>query len=192
MKYFTPDRYLALQRTSRQDMDAADAAWEKAVERYEDHLKRLRPKLPNSIRRLVDEFHLHDGEVLSMGQENGTFVLVLSLAAPPRNLLVLTYELTEAPAIDKAALPSGSCSSRMQWLADEVDHLEGSPPAFVQAILFSNGWQVGLKFHTLQVLAVCSLLPATDRDGPAPKLRDANGNSAAPVSRIRLADENPL
>ena len=30
MKYFTPHRYLQLQRPSRQDMDAADAAWEEA------------------------------------------------------------------------------------------------------------------------------------------------------------------
>jgi hypothetical protein len=38
MKYFTRQRYLALQERGEDAMDAADAAWGEAVERYEAHL----------------------------------------------------------------------------------------------------------------------------------------------------------
>jgi hypothetical protein len=56
MKYFTPQRYLALQNFAPKAMDAADADWEQAVEQYEAYLQTVLPGLPDSVRKLLDGF----------------------------------------------------------------------------------------------------------------------------------------
>ena len=68
-------------------MDAADTAWEEAVERYEAYLQTIRPDLPASVRQLLDGFYLHDANVLSMGRQGNTFIIVLQLDVPPHDLL---------------------------------------------------------------------------------------------------------
>lgn len=160
MKYFTAQRYARLQETGREEMDAGDAAWEEAVIRYDEHLQRLRPELPEGARRLLDDVYLQDAEVLSMGRQGATFVVVLRLPAPPQNLLVVTYDLTEPPAIDADALPAESRSIRVQWLVDELDWAAHDSPHFCHTILFSNGWQVCLSFRAVQVLVVQAVYPA--------------------------------
>ena len=46
MKYLTPELYLRLQLPDQVEMDAADAAWDKAVQRYDRRLKAIWPELP--------------------------------------------------------------------------------------------------------------------------------------------------
>jgi hypothetical protein len=126
MRYFTPERYLALQDFSSDDaMDAADAAWEAAAQRYRRLLKRVLPALPQGLRSLVSDFYLHDADVLGMGRQGETFVLVLRLEVPPRELLVLTYRLTAAAVIKEHAFPAQRSSGPVQWLYDEVGTVPG-------------------------------------------------------------------
>lgn len=167
MKYFTPELYTRLQQPGPEEMDAADVAWEDAVRLYEEHLQAVRPELPEAVRHLLDDCYLHDADVLSMGRQGGTFVVVLRLAVPPHNLLVLTYDLTGAPAIDTAALPGEVRSPRVQWLFDEIGRVTGDPAAYTHMILLSNGWQVCLTFQAVHVLAAQALLPVPTAAEPA-------------------------
>src|SRR5437867_2595971 len=121
MKYFTPERYVALQDFSSDvAMDAADAIWEGAVDQYEAHLQALRPRLPTSLRQLLDGYYLHDADVLSMGRPGNDFVIALQLDTPPNDLLTISYVLTAEPVIDADALPPAHRSPRPLWLYDEL------------------------------------------------------------------------
>ena len=59
-----------------------------------------------------------------------------------------------------ASLPPELCSPHAQWLVDEIDLEDGDQPGYTHAVLFSNGWQVGLRFRDMRVTAVQPLLPA--------------------------------
>ncbi len=49
MKYFTPELYLRLQERDSAAMDAADSAWNDAVERYDRSLQTILHELPASL-----------------------------------------------------------------------------------------------------------------------------------------------
>jgi hypothetical protein len=159
MKYFTPELYTRLQSPAPEEAEAADAAWEQAVDHYEQSLEALRPALPESVGRLLDHYYLHDADVLGMGQQGDTFAITLQLAPPPRNLLFLTYTLTAAPAIETEVFPAEYRSPHAQWLCDEIDRPAGPPESFTHAILLSNGWHVRLTFRDLHAAEAQALLP---------------------------------
>ena len=105
MNYFTRDRYLALQDRGDDAMDAADAAWDEAVARYDAYLQTIRPEMPESVRELLDVFYLHDARVLSMGRRGDTFVISVQLDVPPNELLTITYSLAGTPEIKQERFP---------------------------------------------------------------------------------------
>src|SRR5436309_3127980 len=121
MKYFTPDLYQRMQDCgSEQAIEAADADWERAATRYRRHLRRIWAGLPKGVRTLLDNFYVHDADVLSMGQQGQTFVMVVRLDAPPNELLFLHYRLTREPVIEKGAFVAKGVSGPVQWMYDEV------------------------------------------------------------------------
>ena len=147
MNYFTRERYLAMQNFDKPAMDADDAAWEDAVDRYDAYLQTIRPDLPESVRQLLDGFYLHDARVLSMGQRGETFVISLQLDAPSHELLTITYTLAGPPEVTKTPFPDGEGSSPPAWLYEEIQRVqEGDQKHFIHAILFSNGWEARLPF----------------------------------------------
>ncbi len=162
MKYFTADRYVALQDFSGDAaMDAADAVWDEAVDRYEAHLQTIRPKLPSAILQLLGGYYLHDASALSMGREGNAFVVVLQLDPPPNDLLTIAYELTSEPTIDRSALPASHCSPTPVWLYDELELVEeGGPAHYLHSIQFSNGWEVRLPFSAVRMTAAQPVFPA--------------------------------
>src|SRR5206468_4056134 len=99
MKYFTPEKYVALQNFDAAAMDAADAAWDDGVARYETYLQSVQAELPEAVRKILDGFYLHDADVLSMGRQGETFTIVLQLDPPPRELLTLNYLLDGEPIV---------------------------------------------------------------------------------------------
>src|SRR5260370_808273 len=103
MRFFTPDRYLVLQNTDPTVMNAADTAWEDAVERHDAYLRNIDSELPGSVRNLLDGYCLHDARVLSIGKRGDEFVISLQLDVPPKDLLTITYTLAGQPEIDKQA-----------------------------------------------------------------------------------------
>lgn len=160
MKYFTPALYARLQLPGEAEMDAADADWDKAVARYDRRLKTIWPALPEALRFLLEKLYLHDAEVLSMGRQGKTVVFLLQLDVPPQELVLITYRLTEEPAIDQAALAPEHRSEGVAWMHDEVDlSRRQKQRSFSHAILLSNGWEIRLCFHEVQVVVLQRLLP---------------------------------
>jgi hypothetical protein len=155
MKYFTPELYVLGQSEDPAALDEVERAWEENLERYAAHLGQIRPRLPAELVGLLDRYDLHGAEVLTLGRSGDNLVLVAQLD-PAVATLLLTWDLTAEPEIDRGALPPELRQERAVWLYDEVD--VGSGPAFSQSILLSNGWEVRLRFRALRVVTVEPLL----------------------------------
>jgi hypothetical protein len=160
MKYFTRERYLALQNFEEAAMDAADADWEEAVERYDAYLQSIRPELPESVRQLLEGFYLHDARVLSMGQRGETFVISLQLDVPPNELVTITYTLAGPPEVKTETFPWADPAAVVDWLYEEIELVrEGDGHYFVHSILFGNGWEVRIPFRAVHLATAFPLLP---------------------------------
>jgi hypothetical protein len=160
MNYFTRDRYLALQDRGHDAMDAADAAWDQAVARYDAYLQTIRAEMPEAVRELLDGFYLHDARVLSMGRRGDTFVISLQLDAPPNELLTITYRLAGTPDITQELFPWASAAATPEWLYEEIELIrEGNQSHYVHSILFSNGWEVRLPFREVDLATAYPTFP---------------------------------
>jgi hypothetical protein len=159
MKYFTPELYVRGQAPDDDVQDAVDAEWEDAVDRHESQLEAIRDRLPTSLCHLWDNFYLHDADVLAMGYQGQTFVMVLQLDVPPRELLTLKYQLVEEALINTDALPPEERCNHMQWMYDEIGWVSGEKEYATHSILFSNGWEVELHLRDLEVIAAQTLVP---------------------------------
>jgi hypothetical protein len=163
MKYFTPELYLALQDFSSDEaMDTADANWEAAAKRYRRTLRRLLPSLPRGLRSLVEDFYLHDADVLGMGRHGKTFVMVVRLEVPPRELLVLNYRLTAEVVIQEHTGDPGERNGPVQWLYDEVGAVPGKSGCWSHSILLTNGWEVQLRLSDVAIVRTESVYPGPE------------------------------
>lgn len=160
MKYLTPDLYIRLQDREPEAMDAADAAWADAVQRYDGYLQSILPELPSAVRQLLEGYYLHDAEVLSAGRQGDSFVILLQLDVPPNDLLSLAYTLTAEPPIDRSALPAEYRSPRMAWQYDELEVCgDGEARHYRHTILFSNGWEILVPFRDVRLATVQPIYP---------------------------------
>jgi hypothetical protein len=152
MKYFTPELIARLGSTDDDVADAADAEWDQVLERYEQHLQAFRGTLPEYVREFEDLL-LHDAEVCCFARRGDQLFLVLHKDIPPRDIVLLTYTLTAEPLIDLEALPVMHPGPVMKFLYDEFDALcQGSHFVYTQSILFTNGWEVTLRFSDVRVI----------------------------------------
>jgi hypothetical protein len=161
MKYFTPERCIALQDFSSDAvMDAADSAWDEQVEQYEAYYHSIEAALTPEFRRLQEGYYLHDAEVLYLGQHGDWFFMALRLDPPPQQILQLSYELAGQPQIDRNALPPHLCAKNSGlWQYDEVELVDSTGSVCIHSILLSNGWEVRLPFHALRIEEMQALLP---------------------------------
>jgi hypothetical protein len=170
MKYFTRERYLALQDRGEDAMDAADAAWDDAVQRYDTYLQTIRPEMPEEVRQLLDGFYLHDAHVLSMGRRGDAYVISLQLDAPPNELLTISYNLAGPPEIRQQLFPWAAAGTAPAWLYEELELVrEGSQRHFVHEILFSNGWEARLPFREVHLATAYPTFPFPRLPGHAPQ-----------------------
>jgi hypothetical protein len=160
MKYFTPELIEQLNSPERAIANAADAEWDRRLEEYEAHLQRLAPKLPEHLREF-NQLLLHDARVREIARSGEQFLMILRKDIPPCNLVILTYLLLEDPSVDREALPPAGRSPVMDFLYDEFDleHVEGQQ-AYRQSILFSNGWEIRLRFRDVRVILAEPIFPA--------------------------------
>ena len=160
MNYFTRQRYLALQERGDDAMDAADAAWEEAVQHYDAYAQNIRPEMPESVRELLDGFFLHDARVLSMGRRSDTFVISVQLDVPPNELLTITYTPAGAPEIKQEPFPWAAPGATPSWLYEEIELIrEGDQSYFAHSILFSNGWEARLPFREVRLTTAYPTFP---------------------------------
>jgi hypothetical protein len=161
MKYFTPDLIARGQSDDSRVLDEVEALWDERCQRYNTHLTSLRDELCPGLRHIEANYYLHDARVRSMGRRDGTFVIVLQLDTPPHSLLTFCYELVEPLRIDRDILPKSirSGEDSADWLYDEIEKVPGEPPTWRQAILLSNGWEIGIHFRDVKVEKMQAVLP---------------------------------
>jgi hypothetical protein len=166
MKYFTPDLIARGQSQDSRVLDEVETLWDERCARYQAHLAALRDELCPGLRRIEDNYYLHDATVRGMGCQVGSFVIVLQLDTPPHSLLTFRYELVEPPRIDRDVLPESArtCGDLAEWQYDEIEKVLGQPPTWRQSILLSNGWQVVVHFHDVHVEEMQAVLPVPKND----------------------------
>ncbi len=160
MKYFTPELYIRLQDREPEAMDAADDTWTDAAARYDNYVQSIHPELPSAVQQLLEGYYLHDAQILSVGRQGDTFVILLQLDVPPNDLLAITYTLAAEPLIDRSALPAEYRSPCMTWQYEELEVCEnGDSKYYRHAILFSNGWEIQVPFRDVQLATVQPIYP---------------------------------
>ncbi len=151
MNYFTPQLFARLQAPTAAQMDAADAEWEAAEVAYEGRLQQLGPAIEPVLRQFEGVL-LHDAAVQSISRAGDRFTIVLQKDVPPQDVVTLTYALTGEPFLDENAVPPPYRGETMLYQYDELDlEQDGDRPVYVHSMLFSNGWEVRLRFRALRV-----------------------------------------
>jgi hypothetical protein len=176
MKYFTPDLLERLASPDEKVADAADAEWEGALVRWRRHWQKIRPALPEAVRRFEDQHVcLHDAQVLSMAGVGETFVVVVRREPPSPDVVVLTFTLDAEPVITRDVVPGHGDAGVVTWLYEEWD-LDRSRRCWFE-VLLSNGWSLRLRFRDFQFLVLRQLVPApadpVSADGPTTMPRSA-------------------
>src|SRR5262249_61691923 len=138
-----------------------------------------------SLRRLAELGSLHDARVLGMWQAQTRLTIVLQPEGEASRLCVLTYSLVGSPSIDPSALPGPYRSGGAAWLYAEIGIDRGTPfdtaarapldpgaraaenggtqraaVVFTHDILLSNGWELRLRFHQLNLARPAALIPS--------------------------------
>jgi hypothetical protein len=71
---------------------------------------------------------------------------------PPRDVVILTYFLSEEPVIDKGPLPPDQWGTTLDYMYDEFELVRlAEQKTYAQSILFGNGWEISLRFSDVQV-----------------------------------------
>jgi hypothetical protein len=164
VKYFTPE--LITRGRSQDDviLDQVERLWDEAGERYRLYYQTIETRLPAGLRQMQDDYYLHDADVLGIGRQRDSFVIMLRLDAPPRDLLLLTYDLAGEPVLDQEALPPlVRGKGRVEWLYDEVEWVGSDAVCCRHCILLSNGWEVQLPLGDVQVSQLQPLFPWPQR-----------------------------
>jgi hypothetical protein len=165
MRYFTPELITRLNSPDETIANAADAEWDRRLEMYSEELRRIEQNMPEHIRAFRD-LQLHDSRVCSLARQGDHLIMVLHKDTPPRDLVVVTYELIGEPRIDKEALPSSVRSEVMDFDYDELSvERQGEEVIFTQSILFSNGWEVQLRFRDVRFVLANPLFVAPALSG---------------------------
>ncbi len=167
MKFFTRDLYRRCQSQDESVLDAACTEWERANERYEQHVQALEPKLPAHMREFASLL-MHDARVLSIGRENNWLHMVLHKDIPPRNLVMLDYELEGEPMVEPFTDAPADWSEPTDFQFDEIDIVaEGERALYRQSIVFGNGWLMQLRFRDVRVTLAHPVFPAQAGMGSA-------------------------
>jgi hypothetical protein len=165
VRYFTPELIALLNSSDDAVADEADAEWDRRLAEYEEGLRRLTPDLPEHVREFNDVL-LHDARVLSLARRESQLIMVLHKDIPPRDVVIITYTLAGEPVIDTEALPLETRSPVMKFDYDEFGVTrEGDRTVYTQSILFSNGWEVGLRFHDVRVVLAEPVFPSVSIPG---------------------------
>jgi hypothetical protein len=151
MRFFTPD---LLERYASDDpavAGAADAEWEAVNGLYSRHIQALEPSLPPHIREF-QSLLLHDAKVQSLARDKGRLILILKKDVPPRDLVLLAYDLEGEPVLLPFARRPRDWQEPTWFDFDEFDWIEeGGRVVYTQSIVFGNGWEMQLRFRDVQV-----------------------------------------
>ena len=167
MRIFTADLLERYRSADPGVAQAAEAEWEEALARYEQHAQALEAGLPPQLREFAGLL-LHDAVLQSMGREGGRLIMVLRKDIPPRDLVILSYQLEDEPVLVPFVGQPREWRLPARFDFDELERREAGPrPLYGQSIVFDNGWELRLGFRDVQVTQaapwspVNGLLPQT-------------------------------
>jgi hypothetical protein len=159
MRYFTPQLYLQFNSDDDRQADAAQIAWDAALDRYREHLAGLRDDVPPHIMRLA-KLALHDAEVLAFDQrppdpkprsaavhQQPRMQILSVLRDDQERVVTILYSLADRVRTAKARGWPFS-SARRHWLYDELDVAPDDRSTLLHRILFSDGLTVEIPFST--------------------------------------------
>jgi hypothetical protein len=161
VKYFTPARYVRLQDADDMVADAVDEEWETVGAEYVQRLDVIRGNLPSALLKLIDTYYLHDAKVSRLARAGDDFLIEIRPIYPPEDLILLRYALVSEPSLNHEAFSGKFATSHVLWMYDEID-FDSISGTFTQDILFSNGWELGLRFRDVELILAQDLLPAPD------------------------------
>ncbi len=160
MKYFTRELYRRCHSTDEVVLNAACEEWEQANEAYERHLAAIEPEFPTHLREFT-ELLLHDARVQSIARQGNQLILVLHKDIPPRDLVILNYELDGEPVVESFTDAPADWSKPTTFQFDELDVVRGGEDkVYSQSIVFDNGWLMRLRFRDVRMTVAKSVYPA--------------------------------
>jgi hypothetical protein len=166
MRYFTRDLYRRCRSTEEGVLNAACQEWEQANEAYERQLTAIESEFPSHLRDFA-ALLLHDAKLLSMARQGNQLILVLHKDIPPRDLVILCYELDGEPVVEPFADTSTDWNRPTTFQFDELDverKEEGN--IYKQSIVFGNGWLMRLRFRDARATVAPAIYPATNGSLP--------------------------
>jgi len=160
MKYFTRDLYQRCRSTDEAVLSAACAEWEQANAVYEQHLTAIELEFPPHLREFA-ALLLHDAKVQSIARQGNQLILVLHKDIPPRDLVILSYELDGEPVVEPFADAPADWTRPTTFQFDELDIVRaGEGKLYSQSIVFGNGWLMRLRFRDVRLTVAESMYPA--------------------------------
>jgi hypothetical protein len=182
MLFFTPELYLRYNSQDDGIALAADAEWEAAIVKYQDHLASVHEKMPSQVAEL-SRLCLHDGDILKRQEQLGPLSsgCIEGWPGPPQflplwyglatlfvrfenELVTLFYFLCDHMTEESAADNWPFSKKREHWLYDEVHWQGGDAGRFTHLILLSSGVVLTIPFVTVLISRV-PLSPAGAESG---------------------------
>jgi hypothetical protein len=159
MKYFTPELLSRVQSDDEDVSAAAHEQWDRAGARFKRRWQKIKEAFPEGVRRFEEAtVCLHAAQVLSMGRQGDTFVMVLETEPPTRDLVILTFTLVGEPETEATILPDRSQSGFLMWLYEEWNlHRLGR---YSFEALLSDGSIVRLRFRDFHFSILRQVWPA--------------------------------
>jgi hypothetical protein len=156
MKYMTPELIARFRSADDAVAEPAGEEWERRGEEYRRYLSRIEQHLPEAVRRLLDDYSLHDAKVLTMaGDERSYFSLFLEPETsrnPQDKYLELRYKITEPVRGLVHGELAGDGKPLAWWLYDEVELVDRNAPVCTHSVLLSGGCELQISFSSIECL----------------------------------------
>ncbi len=167
MRFFTRDLYRRCRSTAEAVLNVACEEWEQANEAYERHLTAIEAEFPLHLREFA-ALLLHDAKVQSIARQANQLILVLHKDIPPRDLVILNYELDGEPVVEPFVEAPSDWSQPTTFQFDELDIAQaGEDKFYSQSIVFGNGWLMRLRFRDVRVTVAQPVYPVVNDSLPA-------------------------
>jgi len=169
MLFFTPELYRRYNSQDDETALAADAEWEAAIVRYQQHLAALQEKMPSQVVEL-SRLCLHDGEILQRQEQQHPLSISCfeDWPGPPRfwpfwyalatvavrlddDLATLAYFLSDHMTEQPADEDWPFSKKREHWLYDEIHWHGNDRGGFTHLILLSSGVVLTIPFATVLI-----------------------------------------
>lgn len=173
MQFFTPELYLRFNSPDDHQADRAEIEWDQAMDRYQEHLKKIYAKLPLAAQQLC-ETCLHDAELLKYEEsaqpdfssrtsaKSSTWSVAAALSFQLDDRLYCLFYLLWDHLREHSAPGDWPFSGEHRHLLyDEVDVASGSRGRFFHRILLSDGVVMEIPF--VSVLFHSFPLPESSR-----------------------------